>query len=83
MVYLWISYSFVLPKTNNSNGAVVNNLFGTKTMKRLSLEELKTNSTKQIINLEAIKGGAEEYCHNGYGKPSREMPIDNTRVIKH
>ncbi len=51
-------------------------------MKRLSLEELKANSTNQIINLEAIKGGAEEYCHNGYGKnnnfllPSDGQPND-------
>ena len=67
-------------KTNNSNGAVAINPFGTKTMKRLSLEELKANSTSQIMNLEAIKGGAEEYCHNGYGKPSTVMPSDATRT---
>jgi len=67
-------------KTNNSNGAVAMNPFGTKTMKRLSLEELKANSTSQVMNLEAIKGGAEEYCHNGYGKPSTVMPSDATRT---
>ena len=45
-------------KTNNSNGAVAINPFGTKTMKRLSLEELKAQvGTKVIFNLEAVQAG--------------------------
>lgn len=64
MLYLLISCSFVLPKTNNSNGAVVNNLFGTKTMKRLSLEELKAQKAEQVTqNLDAIIGGNAGNCH--------------------
>ena len=57
------------------------NPFGTKTMKRLSLEELKAQKADKVTqNLEEIKGGAEEYCHNGYGKPSTVMPSDATRT---
>jgi hypothetical protein len=49
-------------------------------MKRLSLSDLRANSTNLIMDLESIKGGAEEYCHNGYGKPSTVMPKDGTYV---
>jgi hypothetical protein len=44
-------------------------------MKRLTLQDFKgktktdsAKSTKVISSLEFIKGGAEEYCHNGHGK---------------
>lgn len=51
-------------KTNNSNGAVAMNPFGTKTMKRLSLEELKAQKAEQVTqNLENIKGGDVDWCH--------------------
>jgi hypothetical protein len=52
-------------KTNNSNGAVAINPFGTKTMKRLSLEELKAQKVNVVANLDAIKGGNLETCHDG------------------
>ncbi len=32
-------------------------------MKRLSLEELKTQNSKLIVNLDAIKGGDADGCH--------------------
>ena len=41
---------------------------------RLTLENFKSKmkdekkNVKLVNNLEFIKGGAEEYCHNGYGK---------------
>ena len=41
---------------------------------RLTLETFKNKvkdekkNVKMIENLEFIKGGMEEYCHNGYGK---------------
>jgi len=57
-------------KTNNSNGAVAINPFGTKTMKRLSLEELKAQ--KVVANLDAIKGGDTNKCH------IPEIKIDST-----
>jgi hypothetical protein len=51
-------------KTNNGNGAVAINPFGTKTMKRLSLEELKAQKAEQVTqNLENIKGGDVDWCH--------------------
>lgn len=42
-------------------------------MKRLTLQDFKgkkvsEKSTKIVANLEFIKGGVEEYCHNGFGK---------------
>jgi hypothetical protein len=42
-------------------------------MKRLTLQDFKgktasANATKVVQSLEFIKGGAEEYCHNGNGK---------------
>jgi len=38
--------------------------------KKLSLEELKAKKVNaQVVqNINAIVGGKEEYCHNGYGK---------------
>jgi hypothetical protein len=32
-------------------------------MKRLSLDELKTQKSKLIVNLDAIKGGNNDGCH--------------------
>jgi len=46
------------------------NPFGTKTMKRLSLEELKAQ--KVVANLDAIKGGDTNKCH------IPEIKIDST-----
>ena len=42
-------------------------------MKRLTLQDFKgkttsTKATKIVQSLEFIKGGTEEYCHNGNGK---------------
>lgn len=45
------------------------NPFGTKTMKRLSLEELKAQKTNVVANLDAIKGGDAAECHNGSCTP--------------
>ncbi len=45
---------------------------------KLSLAELKAKA--KAVNtadaLNAIKGGKEQYCHNGYGKPTikKEYP---------
>ena len=36
---------------------------------RLSLADLKAKTTKEtIVNTEIYTGGAQEYCHEGYGK---------------
>ena len=48
------------------------NPFGTKTMKRLSLEELKAQKTNVVANLDAIKGGDTDKCH------IPEIKIDST-----
>ena len=36
--------------------------------KRLSLAELKAKVGKVIVKTEVFTGGAQEYCHEGYGK---------------
>lgn len=39
------------------------NPFGTKIMKRLSLNELKAQKVNVVANLDAIKGGELATCH--------------------
>lgn len=46
-------------------------------MGKLTLNELTSTklSNSLVDTISAIQGGTEEYCHDGYGKPSRPVVV--------